>query len=73
MKLKSTLLFAIGIILIGQSLFSSEKKTYQTERLLSTPPRIDGKLDDDAWRQGEWQGSFIQHEPYNNSEPSQQT
>lgn len=73
MKLKSTLLFAIGIFLIGQSLFSSEKKTYQTERLLSTPPRIDGKLDDDAWRQGEWQGSFIQHEPYNNSEPSQQT
>jgi hypothetical protein len=34
---------------------------------------IDGKLDDPAWQNLEWEKGFIQHEPYEGKEPSQIT
>lgn len=52
---------------------SNTKKNHQAEKLLIVAPRIDGILDDPAWRQGYWQGEFIQHEPYNNAKPGQET
>lgn len=73
MKIYSTFIITLSLLLYVQVLLPNEKKTYQAERLLTNPPRIDGKLDDIAWLQGSWQGNFIQHEPYNNSEPSQKT
>lgn len=39
----------------------------------TSPPEIDGALEDAAWNAGEWQGDFIQYEPKNGSAPSQQT
>ncbi len=47
-------------------------KHYKATRLSGPTPEIDGVLDDPAWQQGEWSGDFIQFEPYNGRNPSQQ-
>ncbi len=39
------------------------KKVYNTVRLSTKKPVIDGKLDDECWKTGEWAGDFIQFVP----------
>jgi len=46
-------------------------RVYQTVRLDGAPPAIDGRLDDDAWRQGEWAGNYRQNLPTEGAPPSQ--
>lgn len=48
-------------------------RTYTTTRLSTAKPVIDGKLDDDCWKTGEWAGDFVQWIPKEGAEPSQQT
>ena len=50
-----------------------EKKTYYTQKITGTLPVIDGRLDDDAWKQAKWEDGFIQRQPYENTTPSQKT
>ena len=38
-------------------------RVYQTRRLAGTAPAIDGRLDDEAWKQGEWAGGYTQQIP----------
>ena len=52
---------------------SAQKRTYNTARITSGTPVIDGILNDDAWNSVEWSGDFIQRQPYANRPPSQQT
>src|SRR5665647_854522 len=52
-------LLIIPLWLSGQDY---EKRIYTTTRI-STPPAIDGELDDEAWSHGEWGGDFFQYEP----------
>ena len=50
------------------------KRVYHAVRLAGPPPKVDGKLDDPCWTQGDWQGDFIQREPHEGrpgSEPTQ--
>jgi len=49
------------------------KRVYKTQRLTSAPPDINGRLDDECWKQGDWAGQFTQFMPYNYAEPSQET
>ena len=63
------LLLLIPLWLSGQDY---EKKIYTTNRT-STPPVIDGELDDEAWSQGEWGGDFRQYEPDEASPVKQKT
>jgi hypothetical protein len=49
-----------------------EKKHYEAVRI-ENAPSIDGDLDDDAWQHNNWEGGLIQHEPYENRQPSQPT
>ena len=51
---------------------SIPKKTYNAT-FTSSPPIIDGAIEDDAWQAGEWQGDFRQYEPHNGARPSQKT
>ena len=51
----------------------SQKRMYTTKRINPAPPVIDGRLDDPVWQQIEWGGDFIQREPYEGKEPSQET
>jgi hypothetical protein len=48
-------------------------RIYNTTRLTTTKPVIDGKLDDDCWYTGEWAGNFTQFIPNEGAKPSQLT
>ncbi len=41
--------------------------------LQAEPPHIDGRLDDAAWREGEWAGDYTQQIPTEGAEPSHPT
>ncbi len=51
---------------------TTEKKSYITQRVRLQAPVIDGK-EDSAWAQVPWEGGFIQREPDEGKEPTQQT
>jgi hypothetical protein len=48
-------------------------RIYETQRLQGTPPAIDGRLEDEAWKQGEWAGNYTQQIPTEGASPSQAT
>ena len=48
-------------------------RVYETRRLEGTPPVIDGRLDDEAWKQAEWAGGYTQQLPTEGAPPSQPT
>ncbi|MBD0404807.1 DUF5916 domain-containing protein [Flammeovirga sp. EKP202] len=50
-----------------------EKRTYFTRSLEKTTITIDGKFDDPAWKNVEWQGDFTQRDPIDGAPPSQET
>jgi hypothetical protein len=50
-----------------------EKRIYNTVRIENCKPLIDGILDDECWKQGEWSGNYSQHTPVEGGIPSQQT
>src|SRR6056297_2337612 len=51
----------------------AQKKEYVTYKLNSEPPVIDGRFNDQAWKELEWMNKFVQVEPYEGKEPSQNT
>lgn len=59
--------------ILPATIFSQEKakKLYLADKCIS-PITIDGSLDEPAW-EGKWEGGFVQHEPYENAKPSQET
>ncbi|MEN8156339.1 MAG: DUF5916 domain-containing protein [Bacteroidota bacterium] len=48
------------------------KKIYTTTEV-STPPEIDGWLNDEVWEKADWQGDFHMYEPYDDRPATQQT
>ena len=48
-------------------------RIYTTQRLAGPPPSIDGRLDDAAWREGEWAGDYTQQIPVEGGVASQKT
>ena len=48
-------------------------RIYNTQPLTGKPPSIDGHLDDDAWKEGEWAGDYVQQTPVEGGAPSQKT
>ena len=85
MNLKSIYSLLVALFLISgvsannnpkDSLTTTENKplrTYTTIRLSTAKPVIDGKLDDDCWKTGEWGGDFTQWIPKEGAKPSQET
>jgi hypothetical protein len=51
----------------------NDTKIYRTAEIRGDAPVIDGRFDDHAWEQVEWQSGFIQREPQDGAEPTQQT
>ncbi len=47
-----------------------EKRSYETARIVSEAPVVDGRLDEAVWDSVEWSGDFIQHQPANGEAPS---
>ncbi len=48
-------------------------KVYTTQRLTTAKPVIDGILNDECWKTGEWAGNYIQWIPKEGGKPSQAT
>jgi hypothetical protein len=67
------LLFISLLSAIVCSGISAQKRIYNTSKITTDPPRIDGIFDDDAWDIVEWGGDFTQLQPYENRPPSQKT
>lgn len=72
MKKIVLLITTIIITLSNLSAQNSDKSRYHATRI-SNPPHIDGILDDEAWKNGDWAGNFTQFEPYNGRPASQRT
>jgi len=51
---------------------ASIRRTYFATRT-TIKPRIDGKLNDECWKQGVWAGDFVQQQPLQAKAPSQPT
>jgi hypothetical protein len=51
---------------------ATDKKRYKATQIKEAPA-IDGILNDEAWKTGEWTDDFTQFEPYNGRKPSQKT
>lgn len=49
------------------------KRIYQTQRIQSNPPKIDGLLDDDCWAEGVWSGNYTQQIPTEGAQPTAET
>jgi hypothetical protein len=63
------MLFILLSISFGQT---AEKKQYKATQI-STSPVINGILDEEVWKSGEWMDDFTQNEPYNGRPASQRT
>jgi len=63
------LVFLLIPMVFGQD---PEKKQYTATRI-TTPPFINGILDDEAWQSGTWAGDFTQNQPYSGRPESQRT
>ena len=48
-------------------------RVYTAVKLASAAPVIDGRLDDAAWREGDWAGDYKQQMPTEGAKPSQPT
>jgi hypothetical protein len=76
--MKRTLLIALIICLAAIQMYAAhpmaeKKRVYVTHPINPHPPKIDGKLDDPVWKKVPWEGNFIQREPLEGENPSQNT
>ncbi len=65
--------FAIGNVSKEDTLLKQKLRVYNTERLSTEKPSIDGRLDDTCWKTGNWAGDFTQWIPKEGAKPSQPT
>lgn len=52
---------------------ANRQPVYITQRLTTTPPVINGKLDDECWEKGTWAGNWHQFIPNEGAEPTYPT
>lgn len=64
---------SLFVLLLVWGELSAQKKVYTTCAVEGDPPEINGVIDDPSWDLVPWEGNFIQREPFENQEPSQQT
>jgi hypothetical protein len=60
-------------VLLPLQAFGQADKIYNTAAIFGEPPVIDGIIDDPAWNIVEWSSGFIQREPHDGAEPTEQT
>lgn len=57
----------------GENTRNNEPRVYNTVRITTAKPKIDGLLNDACWLEGEWSGNYRQWMPAEGAEPSQKT
>jgi hypothetical protein len=83
LKISSFISLILIILLIPPNSFSQDtvsnvqlavpQPTYTTSRLVTKKPIIDGKLDDECWKQGTWAGNYNQWIPREGAKPTYPT
>lgn len=71
-----TLLFCatvLSVSLLAQAPTPIEKKQYRTNAIENGAIKLDGQLSEPAWQQVAWSSEFVEHQPDQGAEPSQQT
>lgn len=63
----------IFILTFSAFIAFGQQKSYESRRLATKPPVIDGSGDDPAWQSAEWGTGFIQREPFEGQPPAEQT
>jgi hypothetical protein len=58
---------------IPEEVQTLKQPVYVTTRLVTPKPVIDGKLDDECWKHGNWADNYTQFIPNEGSEPTYQT
>ena len=53
--------------------YGSNQPVYTTSRLVNPRPVIDGKLDDECWKNGNWAGDYTQWKPSEGAKPTYPT
>jgi len=73
--MKKAIILLFIVFFIQQFAFTNltDKRIYTTRHINPHPPVIDGNLNDPVWEKTEWEGGFIQREPYEGKKPSQKT
>ncbi|MGB0864019.1 MAG: DUF5916 domain-containing protein [Saprospiraceae bacterium] len=70
-------LFATSFIWANHESPNDSSKTkqrhYQTTKVTTQPPAIDGLLEDEAWKSVDWSSGFIQRQPNEGEKPQNQT
>jgi hypothetical protein len=72
MKRPALILALLVLYTLAGAQDTIQKRSYNAT-FTTSPPVIDGSIDDDAWQKGSWQGEFTQYEPRNGAAPSQKT
>jgi hypothetical protein len=72
MKRSITIFLLLFLVFTVSTAQTSGKKQYHATKI-TTAPVINGVLDDEAWKAGEWVDDFTQYEPYNGKATSQKT
>lgn len=67
-----TFLIILFVFCFGATVFSQER-SYTTSFLQNEEIVIDGMMDEKSWDAVEWEGDFVQREPYEGEKPSQET
>ena len=72
--MKRSILLTVILILLSFQTFGQpiERKQYKATKI-QLAPLIDGILDDEAWKSGDWIDDFTQNEPYSGRPASQRT
>jgi hypothetical protein len=60
---------------IDTTIYRNEKgkRIFAAQRLKSEPPKIDGRLEDPCWFDGQWSGNYRQQMPAEGAKPSAET
>ncbi len=67
------LIFLMGSGILQGKGDNTPTRIYQTVRLHTASPQIDGNPGDRAWEEIPWEKGFVQREPWENRPPSQET
>ena len=68
-KMKYFGFICLLIFLSFQTTYVQKEKTYQTKEI-NSQITVDGKIEEIAWREVQWEGDFIQTEPENGEKPT---
>jgi len=70
---RPVILCLLLVFLTYSPILTGQTRNYECTRLAGSPPDIDGVLNDIAWQHSRWTGEFIQRDPYDGKNPSQNT